>query len=62
MNDMTRLGRDLDELERTDPAVAAAAAALDDAIGRQLLRTGPDAVPLTRFRKSTPTTPMEVLR
>lgn len=62
MSDTTRLGRELTDLERTDPTVAAAATALADAIDRVLLRFGPDAVPVTRFRKSTPTQPLEVLR
>ena len=62
MSDTTRLGRELADLERTDPAVGAAATALADAIERLLLRIGPDAVPVTRFRKSTPTQPLEVLR
>lgn len=57
-SDDTRLGHDLADLERTDPAVRAAAASLDDAVWR-LTRRG---VPVTRFRKSTPGRPCEAVR
>jgi hypothetical protein len=57
--DRTRLGRELADLERTDPAVAAAAARLQAAIDAVLARGD---VPRTRFRKSTPDRPCEVLR
>jgi len=62
VSDGTRLGDDLAELERTDPVIADAAARLSRAIDHVLLRSGPDAVPVTRFRKSTPDRPVEVLR
>ena len=55
--DGTRLGRELAELERTDPDVRAAAESLDRAVDR-LLR----GVPVTRFRKSTADRPVQVLR
>lgn len=59
---MTRsrpLGEDLAELERTDPVVHAAADRLAEALDRLALRA---EVPVTRFRKSTPDHPCEVLR
>lgn len=49
--------QELLDLERTDPEVRAAAASLDRAV-EHVLR----GVPVTRFRKSTPDRPVEVLR
>jgi hypothetical protein len=58
-DDGTRLGRELADLERTDPDVAAAAARLQDAVDAVLVRGD---VPRSRFRPSTPDRPCEVLR
>ena len=52
--DGTRLGRDLADLERTDPAARLQAAVDALAVRRD--------VPRTRFRPSTPDRPCEVLR
>lgn len=54
-----QLDADLAELERTDPAVAAAAASLDRVVDSILARRG---VPAVRFRKSTGDRPCELIR
>jgi hypothetical protein len=53
------LTEDLEQLERDDPAVAAAAARLEAAVDAVLARGD---VPRTRFRPSAPDRPCEVLR
>jgi hypothetical protein len=55
--DHRTLTEELEELERTDPEVRAAAESLDRAV-EHLLR----GVPVTRFRKSTAHRPVEVIR
>jgi hypothetical protein len=56
MNDKTRLGKELEELERTDPEVREAARRLDAAIDHVLARKD---VPPVRFHKSTADHPVQ---
>lgn len=59
MSEWRTLTEELAELERTDPAVRAAAESLDRAVDSVLARRD---VARTRFRKSTADRPMQVER